>query len=75
VKTPAGKISLKLEVKKCRLAQIQLAGTLLKDTPAGEIAKMLLGVRYHPENILAALQDLKLNSDQKRFIERLFFGS
>lgn len=74
LKTPAGKITLELEVKKCRLVQIELSGNLPYHIQAN-ITRMLLGVRYHPENILAALQDLNLNSGQKHFIEKIFFDN
>ena len=73
LKTPAGKLSLELEVKKCRLTQIRISGNL-PDLIPEDITRMLLGVRYYPENILAALKDLKLNPDQENFIDKLFWG-
>jgi lipoate-protein ligase A len=72
--TPAGKLCLELEVKKCRLGQIRMSGNLPDHLPA-DISRILLGVRYHPENILAALKDFNLSSEQNNFIEKLFFAS
>jgi len=74
LKTPAGKIILELEIKKGHLAQIRISGNLSDHLPA-DISRMLLGVRYHPENILAVLKDLELNSDQENFIDKLFWGN
>ena len=72
--TAAGKFSVLLKIKKCRLANIDLAGSLFPKTLQIDIRNMLLGVRYSPEHVLAALEDLELSDEQKDLIEKLFFG-
>jgi lipoate-protein ligase A len=70
----AGKQAVVLKIKKCRLVNIDLEGSLLPRKLQIKIPHMLLGVRYSPEYILAALEDLSLSHRQKRLIETLFLG-
>jgi lipoate-protein ligase A len=73
--TAGGKVSVALKVKKCRLVNIDLVGSLLQKKLQIDIGNMLVGVRYSLEHILAALEDLNLSDEQKKLIERLFFGN
>ncbi len=69
-----GRITVQLEMKRGCIADLKLSNMKFLKVSTENLKKKLIGARYDMQSVSHALEDLRLQPDQKKMMIRLFFG-